>query len=333
MKNLTADNITEAVQRTFANSPDERLREVMSAFVRHVHDFAREVNLTREEWLAAHEFLMRAGAISDERRSEFMLTSDVLGLSSLVDFLDQSDSGSSEASVLGPFYEADAPMLEVGGDLKGDNPGEPVWFEGRVLSEAGAGIAGVMVEIWQTAANGLYDSQDPKQPQPNFRCRMLTDPGGRYAFQTVRPQPYTVLSEAGAGIAGVMVEIWQTAANGLYDSQDPKQPQPNFRCRMLTDPGGRYAFQTVRPQPYTVPHDGPIGDLLTAIKKHPWRPAHIHFRLSAEGYQTLVTELFDQDDQYIAEDCVFGVRESLVTRYQPDGAGYRVAYDFRLAGG
>ncbi len=273
MKNLTADNITEAVQRTFANSPDERLREVMSAFVRHVHDFAREVNLTREEWLAAHEFLMRAGAISDERRSEFMLTSDVLGLSSLVDFLDQSDSGSSEASVLGPFYEADAPMLEVGGDLKGDNPGEPVWFEGRVLSEAGAGIAGVMVEIWQTAANGLYDSQDPKQPQPNFRCRMLTDPGGRYAFQTVRPQPYTV------------------------------------------------------------PHDGPIGDLLTAIKKHPWRPAHIHFRLSAEGYQTLVTELFDQDDQYIAEDCVFGVRESLVTRYQPDGAGYRVAYDFRLAGG
>ena len=271
MKNLTADNITEAVQRTFENSPDERLREVMSALTAHLHDFAREVNLTRDEWLAAHDFLMRAGEISDDRRSEFMLTSDILGMSSLMDFLDQSNTEASEASLLGPFYKPNAPMLEVGGDLKGDNDGDPLWFEGRILSEDGEPIEGVLLETWQTAANGLYDLQDPDQPDVNFRCRMRTGPDGRYAFRTIKPIPYTV------------------------------------------------------------PHDGPVGDLLKAIKKHPWRPAHTHFRLSAAGYRTLVTELFDEDDSYIEEDCVFGVRETLVLRYEPDGeGGYRVSYDFRL---
>ena len=282
MRNLTNENITDEVQRAFRNSSDARMQQVMCCLVQHLHDFAREVQLSHEEWLAAINCLVKAGRMSDSRRNEFMLMSDIFGISSLVDLMNQP-AGTTESSVLGPFHEQGAGEMSIGGDLIGDNEGEPVVFRGRVLAQEG--------------------------------------------------QP----------IEGALLDIWQTAANGLYDSQDPNQPDGNFRCRMRTDAAGAFAFTTVRPRAYTVPHDGPVGDLLLAIHKRPWRPGHIHFIVSAEGYRPVVTELYADDDPHLNEDAVFGVRDSLVIHYErcesPDQAAshnvsapfYTAEYDFRLA--
>ncbi|MGI9491591.1 MAG: dioxygenase, partial [Geminicoccaceae bacterium] len=157
-----------------------------------------------------------------------------------------------------------------------------------------------------------------------------------------------VLSAEDTPIAGAILEIWQTADNGLYSNQDTAQPDYNLRARQVVGNDGRYAFTTVRPAPYTVPDDGPVGDLLRATGRHPWRPSHLHFIVQAEGYRTLVTELFPDDDPYLDEDAVFGVRQDLTMHYQehtdPKNAPadleardrlttpfYKIDFDFRLA--
>jgi hydroxyquinol 1,2-dioxygenase len=200
-------------------------------------------------------FLTRAGEITDKERNEFVLLSDVLGLSSLVDMIN-SPKGATESSVLGPFHILGAPELPVGGDLIGDNEGDQVIVYGDVKGADG--------------------------------------------------QP----------IEGARLEIWQTAENGLYSNQDQQQGEFNLRCCQVTGADGRYGFSTVRPAPYTVPSDGPVGDLLSATGRHPWRPSHLHFIVTADGYRSLVTELFPEDDPYLDQDAVFGVRESLILRYQ-----------------
>ncbi|MGQ0524746.1 MAG: dioxygenase family protein [Betaproteobacteria bacterium] len=281
MRNITRDNLTQAVISSFDGAENERLRVVIGKLVTHLHAFAREVGLTHAEWKTAIDFLHAAGKISDERGNEFILLSDVLGLSALTDLIN-STPGVTEASELGPFYAEGSQLVPVGADLIKGNAGDRVLLRGRVV-----------------------------------------DTGNR-------------------PIPGALLDFWQAAGNGLYPEQDPAQNPHNLRCRMLTDTEGRYAFWTIRPAPYTVPCDGPVGTLLRAGKRTAWRPGHFHFIVKAEGYAPIVTELFGTDDPYIDHDAVFGVRASLAVPFvRQDSAEaaapytieppfYTVDFDFRL---
>jgi len=269
MRNVTKDNITDVFMGYFGEDTNPRLREVMGSLARHLHDFAREVNLTHDEWRMGIEFLERAGEISDHERHEFVLLSDVLGLSSLVDMINSNPAGTS-SSVLGPFHISGAPPLEMGGDLKDR-------FEGQVV-----------------LARGI------------------------------------IRDETGAPIEGAELDIWQTAPNGLYSSQDPDQDTYSFHGIQTTGADGAYGFTTIKPVEYTVPSDGPVGDILNATGRHPWRPSHLHYIVKAEGFRSLVTEIFPEDDPYLDQDTVFGVREDLVMTYveQPAGTfpeGYKLS--------
>lgn len=260
MRTVTKDNITDVFAAYFSEEADPRTREVLLAMTRHMHDFIREVDLTHDEWRKGLEFLEWAGRITTPERNEFVLLSDVLGVSSLVD-MQHSVEGATSSSVLGPFHVSNPPQLPVGGDMKRD-------FEGEVLLAEG-----------------------------------------------------TVRDMDGVPISYAEIDIWQTAPNGLYSSQDPDQNIHSFHGLMKTDENGRYAFTTVRPVSYTVPDDGPVGEILRAAGRHPWRPSHLHYIVSAEGYRSLVTEVFPDDDPYLDQDTVFGVRDDLVMSYVTEPAG------------
>ncbi len=255
MPTVTKDTITQAFLDTCGPKTSPRLRTVLEGLARHLHDFIRETNLTHEEWRKGLELLVKAGEISSPERNEFVLLSDVLGVSSLVDIIHSPKEG-TPSSVLGPFHILGAPDLAVGGDMKRDNEGATVIVSGSVRSPDGTPINGAELEIWQTADNGLYSNIDPDQSEYNLRAHMKLDDDGRYSFTTVRPAPYTV------------------------------------------------------------PDDGPVGELLHATGRHPWRPSHLHFIITAPGFRTLVTEVFPSDDPYLNQDAVFGVREKLVMQYQ-----------------
>ncbi len=287
MRTVSKDTITKSFLDYIADDSDDRLKFVMEKLAHHLHDFVRETNLTHDEWRKGLELMFAAGEISTPERNEFVLFSDVLGLSSLVDMVNSSEDG-TPSSVLGPFHVLGAPDVPVGGDLINDNEGDKIVVGGRVLT---------------------------------------TD---------------------GKPMEGAVLEIWQTADNGLYSGQDAEQIEYNLRARMTTDADGRYLFSTVRPAPYTVPDDGPVGELLRATGRHPWRPSHLHFIVTAEGQKSLVTEVFPSDDPYLDEDAVFGVREKLIMEYQErtttdglpddleiksklDGTFYVVDFDFILS--
>ena len=271
MRNVTKENITDVFMGYLGEDVNPRLREVMGSLVKHLHDFAREVNLTHEEWNTGIAFLERAGEVSDAERHEFVLLSDVLGLSSLVDMLHSTPEGTS-SSVLGPFHISGSPPLAVGGDMRKDFDAPVLLVEGTVKDTNGNPIPGATLDIWQTAPNGLYSSQDPDQDTYSF-----------HGLQTV-----------GAD--------------------------------------GRYAFTTVRPVEYTVPSDGPVGDILRACGRHPWRPSHLHYIAEADGFKPLVTEVFPEDDPYLDQDTVFGVRDDLVMSYQQMPAGSFPETGFDLCG-
>ncbi|MFL4468736.1 dioxygenase [Tateyamaria armeniaca] len=265
MRTVTKDNITDVFKSYMSKDMEPRMREVMGSLVTHLHDFARETNLTHDEWRAGIAFLEGCAAIETEDRHEFILASDVLGLSSLVDMLHSSPTATS-SSVLGPFHVSGAPPLPVGGDMKRDFGGPILLAEGVVRDTDGNPISGATIDIWQTAPNGLYASQDDAQDTYSF-----------HGLQTVGDD-------------------------------------------------GRYAFTTVKPVEYTVPTDGPVGDILRACGRHPWRPSHLHYIVEADGFSPLVTEIFPDDDPYLDEDTVFGVRSDLVMSYEerpadafPDG--------------
>lgn len=260
MRTVTKDNITDVFLGYFGPEVDPRLKEVLASLVRHLHAFARETELTHAEWNRGIEFLERMTEFTTEERHEFVLLSDVFGLSSLIDMINSRPGGTS-SSVLGPFHISGAPRLAVGGDLKRD-------FEGPVVLVEG----------------------------------VVRDPEGK-------------------PVAGAEVDIWQTAPNGLYSSQDADQDTFSFHGIQTTGVDGRYAFTTVRPVEYTVPTDGPVGDILRATGRHPWRPSHLHFIVKAKGFRSLVTEVFPEDDPYLDEDTVFGVREDLVMSYAGQPAG------------
>ena len=260
MRNVTADNITDVFMGYLSNDVDPRTREMMGALVRHLHGFAKEVGLTHEEWRRGIAFMEACAAIESPGRHEFVLASDVLGLSSLVDMINSGKGGTS-SSVLGPFHVAGAPDLPVGGDMKAG-------FEGPVLLATG----------------------------------IVRDTGG-------------------TPIEGATLDVWQTAPNGLYSTQDAAMDDMDFHGKQRVGADGRYAFTTVKPVEYTVPSDGPVGDILRACGRHPWRPAHLHYIVEAEGFRPLVTEIFPEGDPYLDEDTVFGVREDLVMRYEDMPAG------------
>ena len=260
MRNVTKDNITEIFMGYMGEDVNPRLREVVGSLVTHLHAFAKEVNLTHAEWETGIKFLEHTGEISDAERHEFVLLSDVLGLSSLIDMINSRPEGTS-SSVLGPFHISGAPPLEIGGDMKGQFEGELLLAEGIVMDVDGNPIEGAEIDIWQTAPNGLYSSQDENQDTFSF-----------HGIQT-------------------------TGANG------------------------RYAFTSVKPVEYEVPTDGPIGDFFDACGRHAWRPSHLHFIVKADGYRSLVTEVFPDDDPYLDQDAVFGVREDLVMSYEKMPAG------------
>lgn len=260
MRDVTKDNITKVFMGYLGDGVNPRLREVMGSLVTHLHAFAKDVNLTHTEWEQGIDFLERVGDISDPERHEFVLLSDVLGLSSLVDMLHNTPEGTS-SSVLGPFHIQGAPALEIGGDLKQD-------FNGTVM-----------------LAEGVVKDTD------------------------------------GNLIEGATVDIWQTAPNGLYSSQDPNQNTYSFHGLQTTGSDGRYAFTSAKPVEYPVPTDGPVGEILNGLERHPMRPSHLHYIVKADGYKSLVTEIFAEGDTYLDQDTVFGVREDLVMTYKDMPAG------------
>jgi protocatechuate 3,4-dioxygenase beta subunit len=247
------EKLTAEVLHRLETTPDPRLREVMQALVRHLHAFTREVALTEEEWMAGIRFLTATGQMCDDKRQEFILLSDTLGLSMLVDEINHEAGGSvTESTVLGPFHVADAPLREYG--------------ESIVLKD----------DAERAVVSGVVRDQDGKP------------------------------------IPGALLDVWQTATNGLYDVQDPGQPPFNLRGRFHARDDGSYRFITVRPTAYSVPDDGPVGKLLQDTDRHPWRAAHIHVIVSADGYQPVTTHIFDADSDYLDSDAVFGVKDSLI---------------------
>jgi hydroxyquinol 1,2-dioxygenase len=259
-------NITEAVIRSLDACDQPRLKDVLSSLVTHLHDFAREVRLTEAEWAEGIRFLTDTGHQCDDKRQEFILLSDVLGLSMLVVAMNHAHSaGATEATVLGPFHVDDAPRLPPGSDIAAGAPGEPLEVDVLVTSADGTPLPGAEVDIWQADEEGLYDVQRP---------------------------------ELGAA--------------------------RRARAVMRTDGEGRLRFRTIVPTAYPVPTDGPVGCLLVASGRHPWRPAHVHFMIKAEGHEPLVTHLFRDGDPYLGSDVVFGVRPSLVVRMEPGPGKTRV---------
>jgi catechol 1,2-dioxygenase len=277
MRNITKDNITEVVTKALSKDIAPRNREIMTSLIRHMHDFCKEVNLTYAEWLAACEFLRRAGDISNEKRNEFILISDILGVEVLVDMLDHRiTDGESESTVLGPFYRENPPVLPKGASVI----------------------------------------------QKNFEKSETVKVSGR------------IIDIAGKPIEGVTIDIWEDAPNGLYDLQDPEQPAYNLRGRFTTDENGEYAFIALRPMPYPIPYDGAGGELLKYMGHHPWRPGHIHFMISKIGYQSLISQIYDADTDYLDNDSVFAVKESLIGKFNraPSGSETDLVlnFDFKL---
>lgn len=272
MRNLNQDNITQAVIARFSSTPDPRLKEIMTSLVQHLHGFAREVRLTEEEWTKGIDFLTRVGHITNDKRQEFILLSDTLGLSMLtVAMNNDKPVGCTEATVFGPFHVENAPHYELGEDIANGAKGAPCVVRGKITGIGGEAVAGARLEVWQSDDDGMYDVQKP----------------------------------------------------GLDHAQG--------RGVLNADAQGRFNFRSILAVAYPIPHDGPVGQMLTATNNHPWRPAHLHFRILATGYETLVTHVFRDGDQYLDSDVVFGVRESLVADWvqQPDGS-YLLEYDFVL---
>ena len=249
-------DITAAAVASFENAGDERLRTLAQSLTRHLHAFATEVGLTQREWEEGIRILTETGHITDDRRQEFILWSDTLGLSMLVDALaNPLPSGATESTVLGPFYVPGSPLRPYGASIAEEAAGAPAWVHGTVLD---------------------LD-----------RCP----------------------------IAGAELDVWQNGDDRLYAVQNPEAPEDHLRGRFTTRDDGSYAFLAVRPVPYTIPDDGPVGKMLAATGRHPWRPAHVHMIVRAPGYRTLATHIFDGESEYLGSDAVFAVKPSLLREF------------------
>lgn len=275
MSYFTESASVEAVNDRMGENIDPRLAEVMGKLVQYVHTFIKDVKLRPEEWDAAIDFLTRTGRMCSGERQEFILLSDTLGVSMLVDAINnQRPDGATENTVFGPFHVAGAPIRQMGDKITLDGKGETCLFEGCVLDLEGNPIEGATVDVWSDNADGYYDVQQP--------------------------------------------DI---------------QPKWNNRGRFITGPDGAYSFVGIKPVAYPIPDDGPVGQMLGHLGRHPFRPAHVHYLVTAPGYQRLVTHTFVGDDEYITSDTVFGVKRSLVAPYEKVEGGateWQSHFDFIL---
>jgi protocatechuate 3,4-dioxygenase beta subunit len=252
----TGADLTARVVESLAACPDPRLREVLGGLIRNLHRFAAETSLTEAEWMAGIRFLTDVGHTCTDQRQEFILLSDTLGLSMLVDLINhRAGSSATESTVLGPFYVPGSPWRANGDAITDDLGAQPLLVSGHVRDSDGKALAGAIVDVWQNSTNRLYAVQDDRQ-----------------------------------------------------------SPQ-NLRGRFRTEADGAFRFTTARPVDYPIPDDGPVGRMLAATGRHPWRPAHIHLIVSAEGCTPVTTHLFDSESKYLESDVVFGVKPSLVRTF------------------
>lgn len=283
MRNLNEDNITRAVIAMHAHAKDARVQALMTSLVQHLHAFAREVELTEEEWFKGIQFLTDVGHITTDVRQEFILLSDTLGLSMLVTALNnKKPQGCTEATVFGPFHVEGSPHVPLG-DVANGAEGEPCYVRGSIVGTDGQPVPHAELQVWQADAAGNYDVQ--------------------YARE-----------------------------NGEHEHR--------ARATLNADANGDFHFKTIRAEAYPIPHDGPVGKMLEALGRHPWRPAHLHFLISAPGFERLITHVFRNGDRYLDSDAVFGVRSSLIADWiehppgaTPDGGTSAVPFytlDFRF---
>jgi hydroxyquinol 1,2-dioxygenase len=191
--------LTERVLRSFDNCTDARRREVMRALVRHLHLFLREVRLTASEWQTGIEFLTAAGHITDDRRQEFILLSDVLGASMQTIAINNEALGdATEATVFGPFFVDKSPEIAAGGDIAGEAPGEPCWVEGSVLDTGGEPVPGARIEVWEADEDGRYDLQYDDH-RTAARGHLFSDADGKYSFWAITPTPYPIPHDGPVG--------------------------------------------------------------------------------------------------------------------------------------
>jgi hydroxyquinol 1,2-dioxygenase len=262
MRNVDEDTITQIVLARHAEAQNPRLKQIMTSVVQHLHAFARDVQLSEEEWFQGIQFLTDVGHITDDKRQEFILLSDTLGLSMLVTALNnRKPRGCTESTVFGPFFVDDAPQYENGDDVGNGAKGEPCFVTGRVTGLEGEAIANARIDVWQADSDGFYDVQ--------------------YA------------EAQGAHGRGTL--------------------------RSLAD--GSFHFRSITAESYPIPHDGPVGRMLAALGRHPWRPAHLHFMIDAPGYERLITHVFRSGDKYLDSDAVFGVRSSLIAHWERHESG------------
>ena len=277
-EDFTEESAADAVAESFAGTPDERLAAVLNSLVRHLHGFVRDVEPTIAEWEQAIAFLTATGQKCSDVRQEFILLSDVLGVSMLVETINErSGDGATQSTVLGPFHVVESPPRDLGDTIDLVGEGEPCVVTGRVVSVDGTPLPGAVLDVWQADDKGFYDVQVPEA-----------------------------------------------------------QPPGNGRGLFTADAGGRFWFRTIVPSYYPIPTDGPVGALLLATRRHPYRPAHIHFIVTAGGYRPLTTHIFVAGSEYIDSDAVFAVKKSLIADFTEvddpaEARRYGVTSPFRRA--
>jgi hydroxyquinol 1,2-dioxygenase len=260
MQLVTEDNITELAQQRWATAKDPRTAALITALVRHLHDFAREVRLTEDEWMAAIRWLTATGQISDDKREEFILASDVLGLSMLVVQMNHRfDPSATPATVLGPFHIDGSPELGYGGDMSDGVAGTPLYITGTVRSLDGTPLTAVL-DVWQADADGAYEAQ---------------------------------------------LEVDEARLRAKYQARED----------------GTYCVRTIAPKGYSIPMDGPVGALIGQTEISHFRPAHVHFLVTAAGHEPLITHLFEEGAEYLDSDVVFGTKQELVVAFEPHEPG------------
>ncbi len=257
MQYFSEEDSAEVVKEQYSNCKDLRLKSIMESAITHLHQFVKEVEPTQEEWLYLIEYLTKVGKKCDDKRQEFILLSDVLGISALVDSINNRKTlKATESTVLGPFHVKNAPKKEMGDNINYDGKGEPAFIFGNVKNTDGKPIKGASIDVWQANDDGFYDIQQPEE-----------------------------------------------------------QPDMNLRGIFSTKEDGKYSFKSVKPKHYSIPTDGPVGKMLSSTGRHPFRPAHLHYIVSAKGYKSVVTHVFVKGSQYLDSDSVFGVKDSLISEY------------------
>jgi hydroxyquinol 1,2-dioxygenase len=273
---FTEDGSVDAVTSRVGETANARLAHVMNRLVHYLHAFVKDVEMSQAEWGTAIDFLNRTGQISDGNRQEFILLSDVLGVSMLVDAINnRRPSGATENTVLGPFHVDGAPEYDMGANITKQGGAQTCLFEGTIADLDGVPIEGVRIDVWSDNEDGYYDVQQPDV-----------------------------------------------------------QPLYNNRGVFTTGADGRYWFEGIKPVSYPIPDDGPVGQLLNGLGRHPNRPAHLHFIITADGYDQVTTHTFVEGDTYLQSDAVFGVKETLIAMFAPVENGktkWRSTYDFVLS--